>query len=716
MRTYGQFCPIARASEILAERWTPIILRNLLYGCTTFGELAAGAPGISRTLLSRRLQELERAGVVQIAPKPDGNGSTYQLTAAGRELWGVLQALGDWGVRWLELAPATASPDVVLWSWSTAFLQRELLPDRRVLVRFEFPDQPLPRRRLWLLVDHHDAELCHKHPGFDEDLVVVVKDSQALARWHLGLVEWGDALRAGDIGVIGPRQLAMALPTWNRRRRTVQDHPETGPPDLGPVTVQAGSSTGIPGFTGQLLMPGEVGYDAARRVWNGAIDRRPSHIARSATVADVVAALRFARDRDLPVAVRGGGHGVAGTAVCDDGLVVDLSPMKDVQVAPGARTAHAGAGVLWGELDAATQAFGLATTGGIVSHTGIAGLTLGGGIGWLMRRFGLTVDNLLAAELVTADGEVVTASAEQHPDLFWGLRGGGGNFGVVTTFTYRLHPVGPQVLAGPVLWPLEDGPDVLRCYQDFVAQAPNEVATIVTLRRAPPLPLLPVELHRRPVCMITMCYLGDPAAGRRALAPLREFGRPLLDLVDLRPYVALQSLVDATVPHGWRYAWKSADLPALDDDVIDALLEHAAQLRSTWSYAVLFHLGGAIADVDQDATAYAHRPAAHNLNINAVWLPTQPGEDEIAWTRAFFSAIQPHQIGAYVNFLDRDDADRVPAAYGDAAWSRLVALKDRHDPDNLFRLNHNIPPSTVGQGMAGTPGQGLGSSTRRPRS
>jgi FAD/FMN-containing dehydrogenase/DNA-binding HxlR family transcriptional regulator len=702
MRTYGQFCPIARASEILAERWTPIILRNLLYGCTTFSELASGAPGISRTLLSTRLQELERAGVIQIEPKPDGNGSTYQLTAAGRELWGVLQAIGDWGVRWLELAPATASPDVVLWAWCTAFLQRDQLPDRRVLVRFEFPDQPPPRQRLWLLVDHNDAELCHKHPGFDEDLVVVVKDSQTFARWHLGLVEWGDALRAGDISVIGPRHLAGALPTWNRRRTAIQQQPRPRPVGIGPVAAPAAPSTEIPGFAGQLLTPGQEGYDAARRVWNGAIDRRPSHIARCTSVADVVAALRFARERDLLVAVRGGGHGVAGTAVCDDGLVLDLSPMKDLRVSPGARTAHAGAGVLWGELDAATQAFGLATTGGIVSHTGIAGLTLGGGIGWLMRRFGLSVDNLLAAEVVTADGGVITASADQHPDLYWGLRGGGGNFGVVTAFTYRLHPIGPQVLAGPVLWPLEDGPEVLRFYQDVVAQAANEVATIVTLRRAPPLPSLPVELHRRPVCMITMCYLGDPAAGQRALAPLRDFGRPLLDLVDLRPYTALQALVDATVPHGWHYYWKSANLPALHDDVIGALIEHPSRIRSPWSYAVLFHLGGAIADVDQDATAYAHRHAAHALNINAVWLPHQPGEDEIAWAREFYSAIGPHQAGAYVNFLEGDDAERVPAAYGEATYRRLVALKDRHDPDNLFRLNHNIQPSTIGR-EAGVP-------------
>ncbi|MDP8978307.1 MAG: FAD-binding protein [Actinomycetota bacterium] len=457
MKGYGQFCPIARASEILAERWTPVILRNLLYGCTSFSQLVAGAPGISRTLLSQRLRGLQRAGIIDISSKADGNGSVYELTAMGRELWSVLHAMGDWGAKWLELAPATASPDVVLWSWCNAYLQRDRLPDRRVLTRFDFPDQPKSRQRLWLLVDNRHAEVCHKHPGFDEDLIVVVHDAQVFARWHLGLVEWVDALRADAVHVDGPRDLARALPSWNRRRTPPEKRGLTLPPRVpvpGPPPTHRSSP--IPGFAGHLLRPEDDGYDAARAVWNGAIDRRPMFIARCTTTADVAAALQFGRDRELPVAVRGGGHGVAGTAVCDNGVVIDLSLMKDIQVQAGARIAKASAGVLWGELDAATQAFGLATTGGVVSHTGIAGLTLGGGIGWLMRRFGLTIDNLLAAEVVTADGVTRQASDNEHPDLFWGLRGGGGNFGIATSFTYRLHEVGPHVLAGPVLWALED--------------------------------------------------------------------------------------------------------------------------------------------------------------------------------------------------------------------------------------------------------------------
>lgn len=698
MKTYGQFCPIARASEVLAERWTPIIIRNLLLGCRTFNEIASGAPGLSRALLSRRLRELERAGVIETSPKPNGHGSVYELTQAGRELWGVLQAMRSWGERWLEVTPAHSDPDVVLWSWSTTYLRRECLPEGRVLVRFEFPGQPAHRRRLWLLVEDGEAEVCHKHPGFEENLVVAVEEPRSFARWHLGLIEWGAALRAGHIRISGRRDLARALPTWNARpnldpARSNRQRP--GEPL--PQAPRTGTSV-IPGFEGWLLTPGDDGYDEARSVWNGAIDRRPGYIARCRGVSDVSAALRFAREHELPIAVRGGGHGVAGTAVCDDGLVIDLSAMKAVQVDPAARTVRAQAGVLWGELDAATQAFGLATTGGIVSHTGISGLTLGGGIGWLMRKHGLSIDNLLSAQVVTAEGQLVTASEREHPDLFWGLRGGGGNFGIVTSFTYRLHPVGPQVLAGPVLWAMEEGAEVLRFYRDFAHRAPREVNTIVNLRKAPPLPAFPNELHGRPVCGITMLYLGDPDEGERVLAPLRRFGRPLLDLVDVRPYTGLQSLVDATVPHGWHYYWKSIELGRLDDAVIDTMIEHSFRIRSPRTYSVMFHLGGAVAEVEEDATAYSHRGAAHNININGVWLPheTVAAAEETAWTREFFAVLEPHQTGAYVNFLDRDDEARVRSAYGDEKYRRLAALKQRYDPENVFRLNHNIKPSGRG--------------------
>lgn len=726
MKTYGQFCPIARASEILAERWTPIIIRNLLLGCRTFNEISAGAPGLSRALLSKRLGELERAGVIEIKPKPNGYGSVYEPTRAGRELWDVLQAMGGWGEKWMEVTPAHSNPDVVLRSWSTTFLRPDRLPESRVLVRFEFPGQPGYRRRLWLLVEDGEGEVCHKHPGFEEDLFVVVEDPRTFAHWHLGLVDWGAALRSGHIRVTGPRDLARALPTWNagpyihalKRGDVHKGEPALDPvPHLDPVAARARFRrrlppsppehvSVIPDFGGWLITPDDQDYDEARSVWNGAIDRRPSYIARCLGAGDTVAALRFARERDLPIAVRGGGHGVAGTAVCDDGLVIDLSAMKGIQVDPAARTARAEGGVLWGELDAATQAFGLATTGGVVSHTGIAGLTLGGGIGWLMRRHGLTIDNLLETEVVTADGECLTASEDRHPELFWGLRGGGGNFGIVTSFAYRLHPVGPQVLAGPVLWAMEDAVEVLRFYREFAAAAPREVNTVVTLRRAPQVPFLPPELHGRPVCTVTMLYLGEPAAGERVLAPLRDFGRPLVDLVGLRPYTGLQSMVDATVLHGWHYYWKSADVGSLDDAVIDTMIEHSSRIRSPWSYTIVFQLGGAVAEVDEDATAYSHRSAAHAININGVWLPHEPAAArEIAWTRQFFAALEPYQTGAYVNFLDRHDEDRVRTVYGDEKYRRLADLKGRYDPDNVFRLNHNIKPLGNEEAATGTAGK-----------
>ncbi|WP_037649971.1 FAD-binding oxidoreductase [Streptomyces flavidovirens] len=451
----------------------------------------------------------------------------------------------------------------------------------------------------------------------------------------------------------------------------------------------------IPGFTGRVITPGDEVYDEARRVWNGAVDRHPGVIAQCTGAADVLAALRCAREAGLLVAVRGGGHNVAGTAVCDDGLVIDLSPMRALHVDPGRRTARVEGGALWGDVDQVTQGFGLATPGGIVSHTGVAGLTLGGGIGWLMRKHGLTADNLTAADVVTADGQLRRASDEDDPDLLWALRGGGGNYGVVTSFTFRLHPVGPQVLAGPVLWPMEDTADVLRHYRDVVAgSAPPELTTIVNLRKAPPLPAIPAELHKRPVCAVQACWAGDLDAGERALRALRSYGRPLLDLVAPRPYTAWQSMFNSAVPHGWHYYWKSTNLARLEDAAIDVLAEHSLRVASPRSYTLLFHLGGAIADIGEDDTAYAHRRAAHNLNINGVWQPGEPiGDQERAWTRDFFTAIEPHRSGAYVNFLGEEGADRVRQAYGERTYTRLRQLKARYDPENVFRFNQNIPPA-----------------------
>ncbi len=316
---------------------------------------------------------------------------------------------------------------------------------------------------------------------------------------------------------------------------------------------------------GPVIDPDDEGYDAARAIWNGAIDRRPAFVARCTGVADVAAAVRFARERGLLVAVRAGGHGVGGHALCDDGLVIDLSPMKGIRVDPAARTVRAEAGVLWGELDREAQLHGLATVGGIVTHTGIAGLTLGGGLGWLMRKHGATVDNLLSVDLVTAEGELLCASGDENPDLFWGIRGGGGNFGVVTSFEYRLHPVGPIVLAGPIFHPFEDARKVLRFYREFIATAPDELTTIFELSVAPPLPFLPEDVHGKPIVMVGACYAGAPEDGVEVVRPLKEFGDPIADLLEPKLYTALQSMFDPFVPHGWHRYWKSVELPPLTD-------------------------------------------------------------------------------------------------------------------------------------------------------
>jgi FAD/FMN-containing dehydrogenase len=444
-------------------------------------------------------------------------------------------------------------------------------------------------------------------------------------------------------------------------------------------------------FSGELLAPNDPTYDEARKIWNGAIDRRPALIARCRDAHDVAAALRLARERDLPIAVRGGGHGVGGMAVNDDGLVVDLTPMKAIAVDPPARTARAQGGVLWGELDAATQAHGLATVGGIVTHTGIAGLTLGGGIGWLMRRHGATVDNFLGAEVVTADGSIIRADDE----LMWGLRGGGGNFGVVTEFEYRVHEVGPTVLAGPLYYALDDAPAVLRHYRDFIAGAPDELTTIVNLRQAPPLPILPPELHGRPVVTIISCWAGDPGEGERALQPLRGFGRPLVDVLAPRPYVELQGLFNPAVPHGWHYYWKSWEMPPLTDAAIDALVAQADAITSPRSYIIVFQLGGAMARVSEDEMAFGQRAEGHDVNINAVWLADDPEPDRHrAWARETYAVLERHGSGrAYVNFLGDEGTERVRAAYGPEKYARLQALKRAYDPGNVLRGNQNIAPA-----------------------
>jgi FAD/FMN-containing dehydrogenase len=446
-------------------------------------------------------------------------------------------------------------------------------------------------------------------------------------------------------------------------------------------------------FRGALIRPGDTQYDATRAIWNGAIDRRPGLIARCTGSADVRAAVHFAREHDLLVSVRGGGHNVAGTAVCDGGLVIDLSPMKGLWVDPVGRTARAQPGLLWGEFDRETQAFALAAPGGIVSHTGIAGLTLGGGLGWLMRRHGLAADNVLSADVVTADGNVLRASAEEHADLFWGLRGGGGNFGVVTSFEYRLHPVGPTVLAGVMLYPAAKAREVLGFYRDFIETAPDELTTIMVLRMAPPAPFLPPSVHGQPVIVIGACYAGSVEEGERVVAPLRRFGKPLVDLIRPTPYVSHQAFFDATAPHGLRYYWKSEYVPSLSDALIDTLVDRAWSVPTPESYTIIFHLGGAVGRHDPDGSAFEDRRATHAVNIDAVW--SEPAREPacIAWTRELWEAVRPYSTGrVYVNFLGEEGQDRVRAAYGETKYERLRALKRRYDPTNFFRLNQNIQP------------------------
>jgi hypothetical protein len=368
--------------------------------------------------------------------------------------------------------------------------------------------------------------------------------------------------------------------------------------------------------------------------------------------------------------------------------------MRAVRVDPVGRRAWVQGGALWGDVDHETQAHGLATTGGIVSHTGVAGLTLGGGVGWLMRKHGLTIDNLLAADVVTAGGKLLHASHDEHPDLFWALRGGGGNFGVVTSFEFRLHTVGPTVLAGPILWDASDAGDVLRFYRDFVRDAPDELGTVVRFGAAPPLPVIPSNLHWRPVMMVGTCYAGSIENGERILQPLRGVRTPLLDLVAPTPYVDFQSAIDSTVVHGWNYYWKSTYLPELRDDLVDVIARHAFSGSSPRSYVAMFHLKGAVSRVAEGATAFGNREVSHAMTLDAVWRPGEAfGDRDTTWTKAFFAALGPFRDGVYVNFLGGDeDPGRVREAYGDTVYDRLVEAKTRYDPDNVFHHNQNIRP------------------------
>lgn len=452
---------------------------------------------------------------------------------------------------------------------------------------------------------------------------------------------------------------------------------------LPPTDVRAGTTST---FGGRYLREGDGGYDEARRVHNGFVDKRPAVIARCARTSDVRDAIALARAQGLEIAVRGGGHNVAGRATCDGGMMIDLSPMKGISVDPMMRTVRAEAGVTWGELNRATQAHGLATTGGVISTTGVAGLTLGGGIGWLMGKYGLAIDNLLSVEVVLADGQVLTASAESHPDLFWAVRGGGGNFGVATSFEFRLHAVGPTVAGGLVAHPVATAREVFRFYREQTRAAPDELTMFAALVHSP-------DEARVPVAGIVACHCGPLDVGLAALQPVKEFGPPVMDAMGPIEYSGMNGMLDGEYPRGTRNYWKSSFLAELDDDAIDTIVRCYQHCPTPMSHLLVEHVHGAAARVPGDATAFPHRSEGYNFVILAQW--TDPADDArcIDWARESFAEMQPYtRDGRYVNYLDADDAHGIASAYG-ANHPRLQRLKLKYDPENRFHLNQNIRPA-----------------------
>jgi len=448
------------------------------------------------------------------------------------------------------------------------------------------------------------------------------------------------------------------------------------------------------GLRGTLCLPGEPGYDDARTIWNAMIDRRPAVIVRAAGAADVIRAVGFAREHRLLLSVRGGGHNIAGNAVCDNGLMLDLSPMKSVRVNPSARTARVEPGVTLGEFDREAQAFGLATPLGINSTTGVAGITLGGGFGWISRKYGLSVDNLLSVDLVTADGTYLQASDTENSDLFWAVRGGGGNFGVATSFEFRLHPVGPEVLSGLIVHPFAQARELLEGYRRFVASAPDEVTAWVVLRKAPPLPFLPAEVHGKEILVFAVCAVGDMQKAEKAVAPLRALGKPIADVIGPHPFAGWQTAFDPLLTPGARNYWKSHDFKKLDDGFIRVLVDAVGRLPSPECEIFIGHLGGAINRLPASATAYPHRDVEFVMNLHTRWRDPAQDQECIAWTRKVFDAVAPFATGGvYVNFMPEDETQRVQTgAYG-ANYERLAKLKAKYDPTNLFRMNQNIKPA-----------------------
>jgi FAD/FMN-containing dehydrogenase len=448
-----------------------------------------------------------------------------------------------------------------------------------------------------------------------------------------------------------------------------------------------------PLVNGEIVLPGDSEYDAARAVYNGMHDRRPAVVVRVAGTADVAAAVTFARTRELPLAVRGGGHGVPGFATCDQGVVIDLGRMRRVEVDPERCLARADGGCTWSDFNDATHAFGLATTGGAVSTTGIGGLTLGGGMGYLNRPYGLSCDNLLAAEVVTAAGEVLTCSESRNEDLFWALRGGGGNFGVVTSFEYQLHPV-REILGGPIFFPL-DG-DVLRDCLDFVTRAPEQLGALLGLALAPPVPFVPGDWHGKPVIALIVCWTGSREEGEAVLGPVEAWptvGRG----VGPMPYPIINTLFDELLPAGLRHYWKTHSVGELPDDALAVHLEHAVRVPTIESGVFVFPLDGAPQRVAEEETAVAYRSARLSIVIAGTWHDPADDDQNVAWVRDYYDALRPYaEEGAYVNFMPAEDQDQIRASYGNK-YDRLIEVKRRYDPDNVFRLNQNIDPELGGK-------------------
>ena len=445
---------------------------------------------------------------------------------------------------------------------------------------------------------------------------------------------------------------------------------------------------------GTLHTPGAPGYDESRTLWNGMIDRRPALVARCEGTSDVVACVRFAREHGIALSIKGGGHNIAGLACCDGGLMLDFCGMRGVWVDPGARVAHAQGGCVLGDVDRETQLHGLAAPLGFVSLTGVAGLTLGGGIGYTSRRFGWTSDSVRSMTIVTADGRIVRASEEENPELFWALRGGGGNFGVVTNIEYSLYPLGPEIVGGAVAWRQDSAPEVLEMFRQLADAAPPELTLVTLLRKSPPAPWVDKEVHGKPVVIVLACYTGRVEDGEKLVAPIKAFGKPVGDVMQRRPYVTQQSLLDATQPNGRRYYWKSEYVPGIGADMLGKLIEHGAAIESPYSAAIVFQLGGAIGNLSNDHSAVGNRDAAAVFNLTSSW--DNPADDakNIAWARNAWSDMKRFSTGGtYVNFLNEDDAeDRVRAAYG-ANHERLAKIKRTWDPENLFRMNKNIAPA-----------------------